>query len=188
MIKYKYGNTDASIVLVQMVDDHDLSVIENEAAKIRELSSQDFCLIALKVDDWNRDLSPWEAPAAFGDAVFDGCARDTLEKTLQIQEMKEEGKKFYIGGYSLAGLFALWAAYQTDMFAGTAAASPSIWYPGFTDFMKTHHIRTVFCKSKIPKIAAKNGELCISILEKVAGWPARSLGHCWSSTADMLIS
>ena len=142
MIKYKYGNTDASIVLVQMVDDHDLSVIENEAAKIRELSGQDFCLIALKVDDWNRDLSPWEAPAAFGDAVFDGCARDTLERVLQIQEMKDEGKKFYIGGYSLAGLFALWAAYQTDMFAGAAAASPSIWYPGFTDFMKTHHIRT----------------------------------------------
>ena len=27
----------------------------------------------------------------------------------------------------------------------------------------------VFCKFKFPKIAGKNGEFCISILEKIAG-------------------
>ena len=46
-----------------------------------------------------------------------------------------------IGGYSLAGLFALWAAYQTDIFEGVAAASPSIWFPGFVDYMKEHELK-----------------------------------------------
>ena len=55
-----YGNPAADILLVQMVDDHDLAVIENETAYIRELSGgQDFCLKAVKVNSWNSDLSPW---------------------------------------------------------------------------------------------------------------------------------
>ena len=33
-----YGEADADTLLIQMVDDHDLEVIENEVALIRELS------------------------------------------------------------------------------------------------------------------------------------------------------
>ena len=36
MTRYEYGDPDALSVLIQMVDDHDLSVIESEAAAIRE--------------------------------------------------------------------------------------------------------------------------------------------------------
>ena len=32
--------------------------------------------------------------------------------------------------------------------------------------------KTVFCKCKFLKFADKNGEFCISVLEKVAGCPA----------------
>ena len=51
-------------------------------------------------------------------------------------------KRYYIGGYSLAGLFALWAAYQTDRFAGVAAASPSVWFPNFVEYMKNNEIKS----------------------------------------------
>jgi predicted alpha/beta superfamily hydrolase len=51
-------------------------------------------------------------------------------------------KTYYIGGYSLAGLFALWAAYRTDVFKGVAAASPSMWFPGFADYMNENEIKT----------------------------------------------
>ena len=34
---YEYGNPDSSAVLLQMVDDHDLAVIENEVAAIRNI-------------------------------------------------------------------------------------------------------------------------------------------------------
>ena len=43
----------------------------------------------------------------------------------------------------MAGLFALWAAYQTDVFKGVAAASPSVWFPGFLDYMRGNTIHAV---------------------------------------------
>ena len=54
--------------------------------------------------------------------------------------MNRDNKKLFLGGYSLAGLFALWAGYQTDRFAGIAAASPSVWFPNFTGYMRENRI------------------------------------------------
>ena len=56
MTKYKYGNPEAPIVLIQPVGDHDLPEIEGEVAQIRKLTALDFQMIAVKVDDWNLDL------------------------------------------------------------------------------------------------------------------------------------
>lgn len=48
---------------------------------------------------------------------------------------EDRSRNCYIGGYSLAGLFALWAACQKNVFQGVAAASPSVWFPGFAAYM-----------------------------------------------------
>ncbi len=136
----KYGNPDAGTVLIQMIDDHDLKGIENEVTEIKRLADTDFCLVAIKVDDWNTDLSPWEAPAVFGKENFGGRAAATLEEVLKYT--RDADKTYFIGGYSLAALFAIWAAYQKDVFRGVAAASPSIWFPGFLDYMKENRIHT----------------------------------------------
>ena len=140
---YTYGDPAADILLVQMVDDHDLAVIESEVSFIKELSGgQSFCLKAVKVDNWNKDLSPWSAPAVFGREDFGAGAEETLAYLLTevVPHKINSPKKVYIGGYSLAGLFALWAGYQTDVFSGIAAASPSIWFPGFTEYMKENEL------------------------------------------------
>ena len=133
---------------------HDPDVIEQEVSHIRALApDKEFCLKAVRVNSWNRDLSPWPAPPAFGHEGFGEGAEAALAFLLEdlIPSMKAEfaltdsghrEKLFYIGGYSLAGLFALWAVYQTDLFSGAAAASPSIWFPGFLDYMKSNPIRT----------------------------------------------
>ena len=47
----------------------------------------------------------------------------------------------YSGGYSLAGLFALWAATQTNALYGVAAASPSVWFPGWPEYEAAHPIQ-----------------------------------------------
>ncbi|WP_408070567.1 esterase [Butyrivibrio sp. JL13D10] len=137
---FKYGNPDSSAVLIQLVDEHDLDMIENEIAYINENTATDFQMIAIKIPDWNKDLSPWRAPAVFGKDDFgDGAAR-TLEEVLKYTS--DKSKTYYIGGYSLAGLFALWAVYQTDVFSGVAAASPSAWFPGFYEYMTNNDIKT----------------------------------------------
>ena len=141
-----FGNLKSNTLLVQMVDDHDLETIEHEVSYIRELSGdQDFCLKAVKVNNWNQDLSPWRAPAVFGNEDFGEGAAKTLAFLLQEVVPNpnvpgEKVKRVFIGGYSLAGLFALWAGHQTDRFDGIAAASPSIWFPHFTEYMHENRI------------------------------------------------
>ncbi len=140
MLTAGYGDPDAPTVLIQLVDDHNLEGMESETAEIRKLTAENFYLIAVKVRNWNTDLSPWKAPAVFGKEDFGDGAADTLGEVLKL--CNDRDKPHIIGGYSLAGLFALWAAYQTDVFAAVAAASPSVWFPGFAAYMKERRPQT----------------------------------------------
>ena len=136
---YEVGERQSDVHLIQPVDDHDLELIESEAAAIRQLAGRDFHLTAVRVRDWNRDLTPWEAPPVFGKEGFGNGAGETLQEILELAG--GEKKKIILGGYSLAGLFALWAGYRTERFAGIAAASPSVWFPGFSDFMRENTMK-----------------------------------------------
>lgn len=145
---YTYGNPDVDTVLIQPVDEHSISGLEQEINLIEEYTDYcDFRMIAVKVDDWNRDLSPWEAPAVFGDEGFGKDAHKTLdfiEKEIVASDRNTVTKPlhYYLGGYSLAGLFSLWAGCNTDVFDGIAAVSPSVWFPDFLPYIKSEKILT----------------------------------------------
>ena len=134
---YEYGSPDSSVVLIEPI--HVPEGMDREASLIGELAGRDFRLLAVKVD-WFQDLSPWPAPAVSGNTTFGDGARETLEKILTLTG--KPGKRYILGGYSMGGLFALWAACRTDAFSAVAAASPSVWFPGFTEYMKTAGIQT----------------------------------------------
>ena len=133
------GNENARDVLLLPLDERDMDKAERLAELIARDTQGDFRLMAFGIGDWNRDLSPWKAPAAFGGKDFGGGSALILDEIMK--HCKDRMREYYIGGYSLAGLFALWAAYQTDIFRGVAAASPSIWFPGFVEYMKEGKIR-----------------------------------------------
>ena len=137
MQTYEFGNPHASIVLIEPI--HTVEGMANEADIIRELAGDRFLLRAVAVD-WFRDLSPWPAPPVFGNTAFGDGARETLEQILKLTG--EPGKQYVLGGYSMGGLFSLWAAYQTDAFAGVAAVSPSVWFPGFAEYTLSRTPRT----------------------------------------------
>ena len=64
---YIYDCGPSDVLLIQPVDDHDIEVLDSEVAEIARLADgKGFTLAAFKVDDWNADLSPWEAPPVFG--------------------------------------------------------------------------------------------------------------------------
>jgi len=133
-------------LFLQPVDAHDAKLLDRQSAAMGRCPLP-FALAAFEVKDWNSDLSPWEAPPVFGRIPFGGHAADTLAflteellPGLRIRLSMSECAPLCLGGYSLAGLFALWAATQTDLFSGVAAASPSVWYPGWLDYVKKHKI------------------------------------------------
>lgn len=103
---------------------------------------------AVPVADWNRELSPWDAPPVFGKESFGHDAADTLsfiERALLPAILRQyelpETLPVILGGYSLAGLFSLWSACQTDRFSAVAAASPSVWFPAWIEFAQREPIR-----------------------------------------------
>ncbi len=67
---YEYGSKSASVVLVQMIEEHEVDEIENEFKLIKDNVDGEFRFIVVKVEDWNFDLSPWEAPPVFGKRGF----------------------------------------------------------------------------------------------------------------------
>ena len=139
-----YGEAHAEYLLLQMTGEHELQSMESEIAAIAQ-SAHHFLFAAIPVKSWNNELSPWEAPAVWGKESFGGNAADTLRflteqvmPTLKQQYPLPENVKIILGGYSLAGLFALWASTQTALFSGVAAASPSVWFPGWMEFEQQH--------------------------------------------------
>ena len=140
-----YITDTAKYLLVQPVDEHDIEVLDNEVEEIEKNTEKQFSLIAFKIEDWNNELSPWEAPPAFGKKSFGSGATETLEfiESRLIPMVKDKYNldndiKFILGGYSLAGLFSLWSAYKSDIFSGIAAASPSVWFNGWEEFMNNN--------------------------------------------------
>lgn len=140
-----YISENTQYLLIQPVDEHDIEVLDDEVTEIQKNTDKQFSLFAFKIEDWNNDLSPWEAPAAFGNKSFGSGATDTLEfiESKLIPAVKErcdfaDDVKVILGGYSLAGLFSLWSAYKSDTFSGIVAASPSVWFNGWEEFMKNN--------------------------------------------------
>lgn len=142
---WSYQSRNPEFLMIQPVGDHDSGILDNQIEWMTKSATAAFHLVAVKVDDWNEELSPWEAPAAFGDQGFGQGAAETLAfiKDKLLPEVRQqygiqEDVPVILGGYSLAGLFSLWSAYQTDVFRAVAAASPSVWFPGWIEYAGTH--------------------------------------------------
>ena len=143
-----YTTDPPKYLLIQPVDEHDLEVFDNEVAEIECRTTVPFILAAFRIHDWNSELSPWTAPPVFGKQDFGSGAADTLSfiETKLIPEIISqfdipENIPVVIGGYSLAGLFSLWSAYNSERFSAVAAASPSVWFPKGDEYMRSHSLK-----------------------------------------------
>ena len=136
------ADEEPEVLLVEAIDARELEGLDAELSAIKEGCKHRLAYVALIVEDWNKELAPWTVAPVFGKVPFGDGARNTLEIITEgvIPEMRHrfgslKGADVIIGGYSLAGLFALWCGYESDLFAGVAAASPSVWYPEWMDFI-----------------------------------------------------
>ena len=142
-----YSDPAPRRLFLQPVDEHDGALLDRQI-ELMGAVPRPFALAAFAVADWSRDLSPWEAPAVFGSVPFGGKAEETFYFVVErlLPALRErlrlgEDTALCLGGYSLAGLFALWAATKTELFTGVAAASPSVWFPGWPEYVRDHPIR-----------------------------------------------
>ena len=126
-----------------------LNTFSDEGQKVYGAAQPDGCppftLVTISNLDWNRDMAPWDSPAAFKKGEpFTGGADDYLrllvEEIIPRAEKELPGPPAWrgIAGYSLAGLFALYAIYRTDVFSRVGCMSGSLWFPGFKEYIFSH--------------------------------------------------
>ena len=134
-------------------------VADNSPVQIREGVS----LVSVGVDLWEENFSPWCAPRVFAKGPnFGDGAQKTLDTLInQVipwaeSELTEPPAYRVLVGYSLAGLFSLWAGVSQQVTCGcqpgTATGAPaapqpvatfqrigavsgSFWFPGLLDYV-----------------------------------------------------
>ena len=111
------------------------------------LCAPECSLVAVSGLDWDSDMTPWHcAPVFKGGTDFGGGGAEYLELLLGEIVPRAEGLMpgeiswRGVAGYSLGGLFAFWALYNTGLFSRAASVSGSLWFPGMMEFVRTHEL------------------------------------------------
>ena len=98
--------------------------------------------VVYEVKDWNADFSPWEFTLN-KKMSFSGGGRSTLDWLVNEcvpyceKEYGLTGKRV-LCGYSLAGLFSLWAFYESQAFRGVISCSGSLWFGDWIGYAESH--------------------------------------------------
>lgn len=108
-----------------------------------KLGCEPFHLVSITNLRWDEELSPWaHTPVVSKDDNFTGeadkYARCLAERIIPRSEGLIVPSYRVIAGYSMGGLFALYAPHITGMFSRVVSASGSMWYSGFVSYVKKH--------------------------------------------------
>lgn len=128
-----------------------LNTFEGEGEQVYQMLQDtecpDFTLVTISGLAWHHDMTPWEMPpVSEGAPPCTGGADEYLrlltEEILPKAEEAVQGPVLWRGlaGYSLAGLFAIYAACQTQAFSRIASMSGSLWFPGFREYVSAHEM------------------------------------------------
>lgn len=137
---FENENESVPVVYANMYSEAEPEIL-HECAK---LGCKPFHFVSVTGLRWDEELSPWQhEPVVSKSNHFTGEAKQYVrcltEKIIPYAEEKLKKPCFrIIAGYSMGGLFALYAPYITGAFSRAVSASGSVWYPGFVEYVKVH--------------------------------------------------
>lgn len=109
----------------------------------------EFSMVVISGLNWDHDMAPWDIPpVSKGDTPCTGGADEYLkllegEIVPRAEEYIQGGILWRgIAGYSLAGLFAVYSLYHTELFCRAASVSGSLWFPGFQAYVSSHEMES----------------------------------------------
>ena len=132
-------------------------------------------VVSVPVADWGDALTPWPAPALrSGEKDFGGRADETLASLAAA--LDRAPGPHAVCGYSLGGLFALYAFVREPRLAACACLSGSVWYEGWVDWLREN----------APDCAGRYAYFSVGKKEKRAGLPFRHVEEDLDVCAEIL--
>lgn len=138
---YKAEHSGAPLIVYNNFDDDGSGVV----SAMQKIGSPDCNLLSVGGLNWDHDMTPWYCPPLTkGDTPCTGGADDYLKVLLDeilpeaLARIDGEPEFFGLSGYSLAGLFAIYAMYNTDRFSRICSMSGSLWFPDFREYATSH--------------------------------------------------
>lgn len=152
-----YADEHPQALLIQTLGQQEHGSIDREVELISHHTGKPFVMAAFCINDWEAELTPWHDPAiskrqAVGEHAFDTLdyITDSLIPYLHSRWSGEKASPtgggvkgalpVILGGYSLGGLFARWAASKAEHFDAVTAVSPSLWICAWRDFSDAHGV------------------------------------------------
>lgn len=130
---------------------------------------------SVPIADWGDALTPWPAPALRpGEKDFGGRADETLASLAETFD--QASGSHAICGYSLGGLFALYAFVREPRLAACACLSGSVWYEGWVDWLR----------ESAPDCAGRYAYFSVGKKEKRAGLPFRHVEEDLDACVEIL--
>lgn len=140
-----YSDERPCALLIQPMGRQEVAGMETEVELIANECGKPFAMAAFDILDWDKELTPWQDSEVSKRQEVGRHAADTLlyirQKLLPYMLVQFGQLPCILGGYSLGGLFSLWAACETDYFFGVAASSPSVWIKGWLQYAEMHLVR-----------------------------------------------
>lgn len=143
-----------------------------------------YTLVTVPISAWGDALTPWPADGLYREEPdFGGHAATTLEELLEETVPDLEAtwglspSMRAICGYSLGGLFSLYAFTHCDVFVGCGCLSGSVWYEGWVDYLREREL----------DLTDRFAYLSVGTKEKRGGNPLmRTVQRCMEACADIL--
>lgn len=139
---YASPGEGARTLLVTCCGDELADMLPDMAATLEPMVSKaisPFALASIPDIDWDRDYTPWPSIELQGRDMAGGADRFIAETQAPLLESAEIAlgnvERAGVIGYSLGGLFALYAASLADApFECAASVSGALWYERFVDY------------------------------------------------------
>jgi len=160
-----YGEEDAPILILHHGDEE-----EDYSSYEDYFKAHQILFIKIQGNKWERDFSPFPCSKVFrGGKDFQGGAERYRKKFVSevvpflLVHYSLTPDRIILSGYSLAGLFALYAS-QCSLFTDINSVSGSLWFPDYVESLK------------MQKVYANNIYLSIGDRESVSRSPILQTG------------
>lgn len=120
----------ADIVIVKPLGEFERRLLHDECEMIAERAKLPFVMLAFEVVEGDLRPQGAEATYAYLADVIMPYVHNALKPSIII-----------LGGYSLGGLFALWASTRLEGLDAVYAGSPSLWMDGWDEYSDAHPLK-----------------------------------------------